>query len=217
VQRTFDQVGLVKTQRLEDALPQCLLQRHAGHVLHDQPEREVVAAVVLPPCPRREEARQFHDLGKLLAMPELEAVCRVAAVRLEKLHVVERSVRKTARVVEQLADGDALRDRTRIAVELEQPFLDELQDEGRHEELRDAPDAEPMLGRQGLARLHVRKTRRCFDDSLRPCRDDGDAGNAAGQNSLELVAQGSEPNPLGSLRHQERSRGPAPELARQPA
>ena len=56
----LDQVGLVKTERREDALPQYLPQRHAGHVLHDQPQREVVAAVVLPPCPRREEARRVH-------------------------------------------------------------------------------------------------------------------------------------------------------------
>ena len=121
-------------------------------------------------------------------------------------------------MVEQLADGDSLRDRTRIAVELEQPFLDELQDERRHEELRDAPDAEPMLGRQGLARLHIRKPGRCFQLARWTARGHGGSRHTGCDDGLELLLnQGADPNPLGSLRHQERSRGPAPELARQPA
>jgi hypothetical protein len=151
-------------------------------------------------------------------MTEVVAVCRVAAVRLEELDPVARRILEATRVVQQLADGEAFGDRAGIRVELEQTVRHELEDERRHERLRDARDPEPVCWRQRLARLHVRDACRRRDVSGRPQRDDRDSRNSGREDGFEvLFDQRDEPNPLGSVPHQERSRGPAPELARQPA
>ena len=56
---------LFETQRREDSLPERVAQRDAGRFLDDEPEHEVVAAVIRPPLARREQARLLH--GQLRA------------------------------------------------------------------------------------------------------------------------------------------------------
>ena len=221
-ERAFDQIRLVESERRKDVLPERVAQRHAGRLLDDEPQYEVVAAVVRPPLARREQARLLHDQLELLAVAELEAVRRVPAIWLEELHEIAGEIVEAARVVQELADGDAGDEGRSIAVELEQPFVDEPEDKWGHEDLRDASDAETVARCEGLPGLYVGDPRRCLDSLVRPHRDDHRARNTGGDDSLELILNGfhgrpRDTNPLGSVPHQERSRGPAPELARQPA
>jgi hypothetical protein len=76
----------------------------------------------------------------------------VPAVRLEERHDVVDEIREAARVVEKLADRDALRERGGVGVQVEQPLRDEPKDERGHEQLGHAPDAETVIDCQGLAR-----------------------------------------------------------------
>jgi hypothetical protein len=74
-------------------------------------------------------------------------VGEILAVRLEELHDVTDEIRQAARVVQELAHGDALGERRGVAVEVEQPLVHEPEDERGDEDLRHAPDAEAVIDR----------------------------------------------------------------------
>ncbi len=76
----------------------------------------------------------------------------VPAVGLEERHNVADEIVEATRVVQKLPNGDPLGKGRGVAVEVEQPLRDELKDERGDEDLRHAPDAEPVIDREGLAR-----------------------------------------------------------------
>ena len=94
---------------------------------------------------------------------------------------------QAARVVQELADRDALGERRGVPVEVEQPLRDELKDERRHEDLRHAPDAEAVIDRERLARPQVREAGRCFNSPVRPASGDDRARNTGRDNRLQLI------------------------------
>jgi hypothetical protein len=222
-ERTFDEIRPFQAERREDALLQRVAQRHAGRLLDDEPQHDVVAAVVGPPLARREQAGLLHDQPELIARTESPAMGGVPAVRLEERDDVVDEIRKAARVVQELTDADAPGERRRVAVEVEQPVSDELKDERGHEDLRHAPDPEAVIGRERLAGSQVCEADRFLNLLVRPERYRDGARNAGRDNGFELIAdrfhpaEGEPNDPIASAPHQERSRGPAPELARQPA
>jgi hypothetical protein len=114
---------------------------------------------------------------------------RVAQVRLEERDRISHEIRQPARVIQQLANGDALHEGRAVVVEVEQSLGDELQDECRHEDLRHAPDAEAVLGRERLARSHVRQARRGFDPADRALSECDHPRNAGGEDAVELILQ----------------------------
>ena len=69
-------------------------------------------------------------------------------------------------MVQELADRDALGERRGVAVEVEQPVRDELEDERGHEDLRHAPDAEAVIDGERLAGRDVREAGRRLDSTL---------------------------------------------------
>lgn len=112
---------------------------------------------------------------------------RVAAIRLEERDRVSHEVVQAARVVQELTDGDALGERRRVAAELEQALLDQPQHEWRDEDLRHAPDAKAVLGRQGCAGLDVGDSDSRFDPAFRARGDDNRPGNAGFDHGSELI------------------------------
>jgi hypothetical protein len=88
---------------------------------------------------------------ELIAGRELPAVRGVPAVGLEERHDIVDEIREAARVVQELADGDALGEWRGVAVQVEQPLCDELKDDRRHEDFRHAPDTEAVIDRNCLA------------------------------------------------------------------
>ena len=63
--RAVPQIGSLEAQRLGDPSLQLLAQRRARRLLDDQPEREVVAARVLPACSGWKETRPgVHELER---------------------------------------------------------------------------------------------------------------------------------------------------------
>ena len=79
-------------------------------------------------------------------MPDLVSMRRVPAVRLEQGDGIGIDIVEAARVVQELADGDAGNERRTVPVEVEQALVDEPEDERRHEELRDAADSKRWPG-----------------------------------------------------------------------
>lgn len=220
--RAFDEIRLVETQRRKEVLPERLAESQACHLLDDEPQNEVVAAVVRPSLARREQSRFLQSEVELFPVPDHVSMRGVAAVRLEERDRIGVCIVEAARVVQKLADRDAGSEGRSVSVEVEQALVDELEDKRSHEDLRDASDAETVARCQRLARANVGEPRRCLDSLGRFDRNDDGARNAGRDDSLELILNGfhdrpGDPNPLGSVSHQERSRGPAPELARQPA
>ena len=90
-------------------------------------------------------------------------------------------------MVQELADGDAFGKRRRVAVQLEEPLGDELQDECSDEDLRHAPDAEAVVDRHRLARPDVGEPGRRADASGRQKGYDDGAWNARRYDTLELI------------------------------
>lgn len=128
-------------------MPQRVAQRHAGPLLDDEPQHDVVTAVIRPALPRREQARALHDQSELITSVELPAMGKVPAVRLEERPNIVDEIRQSACVVQELPDGDALSERRGVAIEVEQPLPNQLKDERCHENLRHAPDPEAMIDR----------------------------------------------------------------------
>jgi hypothetical protein len=189
-ERAFDEVGSRQAERPEDALLERVAQRRPGRLLDEQPQDDVVAAVIRPTLARGEQARQLHHQPELLARVELPAVAEVPAIRLEEFHDIPDEIRQAARVVQKLAHGDALSERCGVVVELEQPLVHELEDERGDEDLRHAPDAEAMIDREWLARADVREPGGCLDP---PRRADGHghcARNSGCDDGVELIPDG---------------------------
>ena len=118
-QRTFDQIGLLQTQRPEDAFVERVAQPHACCRLDDEPEHDVVAAVIRPPLAGWKQTRLLQDMLKLVARPELPAMGRIPPIRLEERHHVDGEIVEAARVIQELADRDALDKRRRLPVKVE--------------------------------------------------------------------------------------------------
>ena len=112
---------------------------------------------------------------------------KISAVRLEERYGITYEILQAARVVQELANGDALRERRGVTVEAEQPFLDELKDERCHEDLRHAPDPEAVIDRKGLARATSASPAAA---STRPAGADGyrhRARNTGRDDGIELI------------------------------
>jgi len=189
LERLFDEIGSRQAQRREDTLLQGIPQRYACRLLDDQRQDDVVAAAIRPPLAGLEQAGLPEHEPQLVEAPELPAVRGVTPVRLEERNRIADEVLQPARVVQQPAHGDALGEGSRVGVELEQPLCDQPQNERGHEDLRHAPDAEAVTGRERLAGANVRQPRRGLDPLVGPGRDHGHAGNAGRDDPVELILE----------------------------
>ena len=100
-------------------------------------------------------------------------------------------------MVQELPDRHALGDRGGVAVEVERAFVDELEDDRRHEDLRHAGDAEAVLRRQALARLDVGEPGGSFLVEAGPGGDGDGSGEAGADDRLEPVVERSHGRPQG--------------------
>ena len=94
---------------------------------------------------------------------------------------------ESARVVQELADRDALNERRGVLVQFEHPFGHELEDERRHEHLRHASDAEAMLDGKRLARCDVSEACGCRKSALRPEGHHNRPRNTGCDDRVELI------------------------------
>ncbi len=189
-ERAFDQIRLVESERREDVLPERVAQRHAGRLLDDEPQYEVVAAVVRPPLARREQARLLHDQLELLAVPELVAVRRVAAVRLEELHEIDGEIVEAARVVQELADGDALRERAASPSSSSSPSSTSCRTRGATKSFVTLPTRKRCPAVSASPVSHVRKPGRCLDPAGPAAGHDDGARHTGCDDGLELILNG---------------------------
>ena len=119
--------------------------------------------------------------------PDLPAVGRVPAVGLEERHEIIDEIREAARVVQELADRDALGERRGVSVQVEHPFGHELRTSAADEDLRHASDAEAMLDGERLARRDVSDAGRCLNSTLRPEGHHRRPRNTGCDDRLELI------------------------------
>ena len=96
-------------------------------LLDYESQHDVVAAAIRPPLAGREQARLLQDQPKLIAWAELPAVARVPTIRLEERHDVTDEIVESARVVQELADRDALNDGRGLPIKVEQTLRHELE------------------------------------------------------------------------------------------
>ena len=68
-QRAFHQIGLLQTQRPEDAFAERVAQPHSRCRLDEEPEHEVVAAAIRPPLAGGKQPRLLQNQPKLVARP----------------------------------------------------------------------------------------------------------------------------------------------------
>ena len=108
--------------------------------------------MIRPPFAGSELARLLQHQLELVVRREPEAVAGVQAVGLEELHDVADPVLEAARVVQELADGDALSEGRGIAVEVEQALRNKLKDKRGGKDFRHAPNAEAVIDPENLAR-----------------------------------------------------------------
>ena len=160
---------------------------NAIEVYPAEPQHQMVAAVIRPSLAGREQPWLRHDQRELFAVIDLPAVRGVLAVRLEEGHDIVEGIREAARVVQELPDGDALSEGGSVAVEVEPPLGDELQYQGRHEDLRHAPDAESVIDCERLVRSEVGDTCRCLDPPVgQNCQGDS-ALHAGREDGFQLL------------------------------
>jgi hypothetical protein len=149
--------GRGELERLEESLLQLPRDRRSGHCLYDEAEQDVVRIRVGPASSGWEQRRmRGRDRDELARLPD---VTWMGDHRTREATVAE-VVEETARVIEQLADGDrfAIRDEPRQppfdgVVEVELGFGDELQHDRRDEGLGDARDPEPVCRGHGDPRV----------------------------------------------------------------
>jgi hypothetical protein len=97
------------------------------------------------------------------------------------------------RVVQELADRDALSEGRGIAVEVEQALRNELKDERSNEDLRHASDAEAVIDCERLAPSEVCEPSRCLDACVRT-EGYGDCARDTGRDDgLKLILDGLHP------------------------
>jgi hypothetical protein len=112
-------------------------------------------------------------------------MAQVGAIRLEECDGVSYEVVEPARVVEELADRDALGERRSVSIQVEQAFLDEPEDERRDEDLRHAPDPESVAGGQRLAGSDVCDACGSLDPAAGAVGHDDRAGNTGFDSRFE--------------------------------
>jgi hypothetical protein len=112
---------------------------------------------------------------------------RIPPIRLPEQHHVDVEIVETARVIQELADRDALDKRRGLPVKVEQALRHELKDERRNEDVPHAPNAESMLDGQQLAGRQVREAGRCLNSTLRPDRDHRRPRNTGRDSRLKLI------------------------------
>jgi hypothetical protein len=112
---------------------------------------------------------------------------QVAAIRLEERDGIFDEVVEPARVVQELADRDALGERRRVSVELEESVRDEEEDEWRHEDLRHAPDSEAVTRRDRLSGRDVGDAGRSLDPATGPIGHDHRPRHSGCEDGFEVL------------------------------
>jgi hypothetical protein len=156
-QRSRLEAGLVETERLEDAPLQLTGQIGSRRFLDDELEDEVVRARV------GEATRR----SLLIFERELDEVPRLPGGIGGAREVVD-VVREARGVGEELPDRDPFTAGQKagqpplgVVVEAEGALVDQLEDDGSHEGLRHAADAEAVARPQRATRLAVGEAARC--------------------------------------------------------